>query len=154
MSEEPVVPDWPDAVESGEMREPAAESIGLAQFVAKSTAEDDEDRKYVNVVGMLHKLRNGPAILALSDGVTNHCVTSSGISVDGRTYWIYYMDPWGVDRGSFLQKGKNVAGVEARPAEGQPGMWAITHEELIRVLDSAITIDPNKKGEPAGEHRD
>jgi hypothetical protein len=77
----------------------------------------------------------------LSDGVTSHTVKGEGISVEGRTYWIHYSDPAGPgpDLGSFLQKGKNAAGVAAQPVEGIPGHWKITHEELIRVFDSIIS---------------
>lgn len=154
MTEENELPDWPDEVEEVASAEPSeTESASVAQLSAKSLAEDEEDQRYVYVVGLLASLSRGPSILAISDGVTNHCVPSSGIAVQGRTYWIYYQDPWGPERGSFLQKGKNVAGVEAQPVEGTPGCWAVTHEELMRVLDSAIVVSPKKEGEsePARE---
>jgi len=146
MSEDNPLPDWPDETEAVDLSESSAvESIPVAELAAKVLDEDVEDRRYINVVDLLHKLPQGPAILALSDGVTNHYVTSTGFSVEGRIYWIYYQDPWGPKRGSFLQKGKNIAGVEARPVEGKPGAWAITHEEMMRVLDSSIVVDGAKK---------
>jgi hypothetical protein len=153
VTEENLLPNWPDETEEVAPREPSAtESGNIAELAASSLADDEEDRRYVYIVGLLHQLSSDSS-LALSDGVINHVVASTGIAVEGRTYWIYYRDSWGPEGGSFLQKGKNVAGVEARPVEGASGCWAVNHEELMRVLDSAIVESPKdeRESEPAGE---
>ena len=142
-AEWPIEPDEVPLTEAPETER--AELSDLVQF--SQTNEDELDAKYISVVSLLNGLQQSPAILALSDEVTNHMVTAIGFSVQERTCKILYHDPWGPERGSFLQKGKNVAGVEAQPAEGQAGCWVVTHLELACVFDGAIVVSAKDKPE-------
>lgn len=142
MSDENQAPEWPEEIEDIAAEESAeAEPATVAALVATSLPEDAEDRRYVKVVGRLSGLTE-VSMLMLSDGVTSHTVKFEGISAKGRTYLIHYYDPGGPGPGlgSFLQKGKNAAGVAAQAVEGKPGHWKITHEELMRVFDDFISF--------------
>ena len=87
-------------------------------------------------------------IMALSDGVTSHMVNSCGVFKGPDDFIVAYHDPWPPERGSFLEQGKNIAGCEAKLREDGSGLWVIAAEELFRVLDSVVTLNPEKQAKP------
>jgi hypothetical protein len=165
---------WPDSAEEIEAAEPepmtaaeikdATDNIGSAHAesptvsctrpVATPTADPlEEDRRCIRQIGVLRNLgvnlgRGRGVTLHFSDGFTNHCVTAMGLVAQRRTYRVVYWDPWSAERGSFLQDGKNLAGVKAMPYGDSGRLWSITEEEFFRVFDSGIVIskpDGNKQ---------
>jgi hypothetical protein len=140
---------WPDVEEVGVHDGKDPEQQTLDEYVAASPGADPEDLAYLMVMRLLEAFADGGlCILALSDRVTNHMVTGFGFFIDGRSYRIVYVDPWGPDQ-SFLQQGKNMARVAAEPYE-QIG-FSVSHHELIRVLDSFIAVS---KSEGADDGKD
>jgi hypothetical protein len=141
---------WPDAVEEvgvHDARDPQQQT--LDEYVAAPTSADPEDLAYLLVMRLLEALADGSScILALSDRVTNHMVSGIGFFVRGRSYRIIFHDSWGPGQ-SFLQLGKNMAGVAAEPYKG--GGFSVSHHELTRVLDSFIGV---AKQEQADDGKD
>lgn len=105
------------------------------------------DRDWVKQMDLLGRMseKDRMAILALSDGFTSHTVNLVSVAKDADDYWVTYLDPWPPERGSFLEDGKNVAGCTATCLDKQ--FWIIRADELFRVLDSAILIEPAKKND-------
>jgi hypothetical protein len=100
---------------------------------------DPEDRAHLGVLDVLREIRErGPVILMISDRITSHCVVASGYIIDGRGCEIVIMDP--APGHSFLEEGRNVAGVAARRQGEQT--WRISHLDLAKVLDGAVTVRP------------
>lgn len=79
-------------------------------------------------------------ILFVSDGLTSHCILGVDINVVEGEYQVMYMDPWGPERGSLLQAGRNVAGCTAKPVDGRPGFWLVGVRQLAIVLDDAMLV--------------
>ena len=143
--------EWPEEaeeVESGETEAEANVAGGLRPPDPPSPDADDE--RFIWNMGVLTRLRQRGmgAGLAFSDGVTNHVVTCLGIlRAEGRQYIIGYLDSWGREgRGTFLEEGKNVAGVKARREEDDGTTWSVTHEEFFRVFDKLIFLSPDDGG--------
>jgi hypothetical protein len=135
---------WPDVIEEAavhDSRDPDARQLNNYSQAAGSV--DPEDSSYLMIMQLLQHLDGElPVFLTLSDRVTSHTVHATGFFIEDRTYRITYSDPWGYQ--SFLEYGKNVAGVAAkRYGEYE---WSVSHHELSRVLDSYIA--------PLGEAED
>lgn len=99
--------------------------------------------RQMHILGELANIDN--AVLELSDGNISHTVAFKGLIKGEDDYYVHYIDSWGTERGSFLQAGKNIAGCEAEELE--PGNLIIPAEQLINVLDSAVTIRAGIKDE-------
>ena len=143
--------EWPDDAEEVEAGEAEAEAAGVEGLRTPAPpSPDEEDERFIWNMGVLTRLRQRGmgAGLALSDGVTNHVVTCLGIlRVEGRQYIIGYLDSWGREgRGTFLEGGKNVAGVRARREDDDGTTWSVTHEEFFRVFDELIFLSPDDGG--------
>lgn len=148
--------EWPDEAEEVEAVEAEAEAVGVAELrPAGAASPDDDDEQFLRNMAFLTTLSQGGmgASFAFSDGVTNHVVTSLGLlRVEGRHYIIGYLDSWGREgRGTFLEEGKNVAGVKARPEDEKGIAWTVTHEEFFRVFDGMnilpFEVDAGEKEE-------
>jgi hypothetical protein len=139
--------EWPDVIEEVEAHEPhPAEPAGLAELRRPERPADplDEDRQFLRQMEILYQLGSHTfGVISLSDGVTNHVVNGGGIATEGRHYLVLYHETYAPEAGTFLQEGRNVAGVKAR-AYGEPGVWAVTQEEFFRVYDGAYHFDPGR----------
>jgi hypothetical protein len=143
--------EWPDDAEEVEAEEVEAEAAGVEGLRRPGPASPDEDdERFLRNMATLTSVRRGGmgAGLAFSDGVTNHVVTCLGIlRVEGRHYIIGYLDSWGREgRGTFLEEGKNVAGVKARREDEEGVTWSVTHEEFFRVFDQLIFLNSGLDG--------
>jgi len=141
---------WPEVVEEVAVQDALdPQQQTLDEYVAVTTGADPEDLAYLMVMGLLEALADGGScILALSDRVTNHMVNGVGFFIRGRNYRIIFHDPWGPGQ-SFLQLGKNMAGVAAEPYQG--GGFSVSHHELTRVLDSFIGLAKPDKADDGKE---
>jgi len=109
------------------------------------------DRHWVSCMQMLAQIAGpNPGIMAVSDGITSHTVTAFGVVKGPEDYLVLYHDPWGPQRGSFLQRGMNVAGCAATLLEDGSGLWAIRAGELFRLLDSVLVISPKENHDGEG----
>ncbi len=66
----------------------------------------------------------------VSDGQAGHCLRVLGIA--RRTHDFVYWDPWPV--GSFLESGKNAAGVGAIQVPNGERFWLVSPQQLQRVI--------------------
>ncbi len=97
---------------------------------------------YLHQMRVLTELANNKiAGLALSDGVTTHMVTFRQLFTQGRQYMIVFEETWPPERGTFLQEGKNVAGIRAQPYDTPKSLWMVTHNEFFKVYDGALYVE-------------
>jgi len=76
-------------------------------------------------------------VLLISDGNMSHAISLVRVTAPpGESPRLHFMDPWGEERGSFLEPGRNLAGVRARREGG--GVFSITLEEAGEVLVAMI----------------
>jgi hypothetical protein len=76
-------------------------------------------------------------LLLISDGNMSHAISlARATALPGESPRIHFMDSWGEERGSFLEPGRNLAGVRARREGG--GVFSITLEEAGDVLIAMI----------------
>jgi hypothetical protein len=132
--------DWPDDVEEVETGERGrTEAAADLMDASEGQCLDSVDLKYLLIVNFLARpaAYQKTAMLSLSDKVTSHMVSYAGFSMAGGDYQIGYWDPWGEEQ-SFLEAGKNIAGVSATKARG-PG-WTVSAWDLARVLDGIIAV--------------
>lgn len=137
---------WPDVVEEAvvrDTREPDPQR--LSDYTESTSSLDPEDLSYLMIMQLLCELSKGrPVVLMLSDKVTSHTVAALGFFIEDRSYRIIYHDTWGSAQ-SFLEYGKNVAGVAAERYEEYN--WSVSHHQLSRVLDSYIAPSRPEKGQ-------
>jgi hypothetical protein len=132
--------DWPDIEEIPVEHKVDGEPGDLADFRSADSAmeADPEDTRWLTMMLVLnHISQTGEGSLSLSDGFTSHVVGATAVFQEGRTYRVVYRDPW--LRASFLEEGRNVAGVRARRF-GTQGHFSVSLEELILVLDSMTPL--------------
>src|SRR5262249_28619472 len=59
------------------------------------------------------------------------------------TLRFHYRDPLGRGKGSFLEAGRNLAGVSARMEDASQNILSVSAEELERVLTAILYVMPN-----------
>ncbi|HVG00858.1 MAG TPA: hypothetical protein VND68_13550 [Chloroflexia bacterium] len=82
----------------------------------------------------------------VSDGNTSHAISLQNFAGDDPDRLLFY-DPWGV--GSFLEEGRNIAGIKAQPTTESGANFSITFDEYSRVLVAAVFMDLEGKLESA-----
>lgn len=148
MNREESSPEWPDSMEDAETvdRKPVERVEARDRFTAQPVSDHDDDLRYVSQMMTLVKLSEQElCVMGVSDGYTDHTVNFRKLYPEGRHYVIVYWEPWPIERGTFLEEGKNAAGVRARLYDSKNREWAITHEELFRVLVT-VTYLPEMEG--------
>lgn len=80
--------------------------------------------------------------MQLCDGNTSHAVTGLRAEEAGATVRFHYRDPLGRGQGSFLEAGRNLAGVSARMESAEENILSVSAEELERVLTAIIFFMP------------
>lgn len=141
--------EWPEEIEeihATELHPIEAVNIDTLRKRERdsSSVDDDllEDGIYLSRIRVLTDIaNNGSAILALSDGVTNHMVVFRQIFTQSRQYMIVFKESWPPERGTFLQEGKNVAGVKAQAYDAPNSLWMVTHNEFFKVYDGALHVE-------------
>jgi hypothetical protein len=145
MSSGDISPEWPETAEEGEVLEPEpADTVAEAELRPPQPVEEGEDdRLYVAQMVTLTQMTQGKlCLIGVSDGYTDHAVGFRRLYTEGRKYMIVYSDSWPIEWGTFLQEGKNAAGVRARPYNTENREWVITHDEFFRVLVHVATLPP------------
>jgi len=146
MNTEDYSPEWPNNAEDAETvdRKPAEQMEAQDQLATKSPRDYDDDVQYVSQMMTLVKLsKNYMCVMGVSDGYTDHTVNFCKLYPEDRQYVVVYSEVWPLERGTFLQKEKNAAGVCARLYDAKERLWAVTHTELFRVL-VAVTYFPEE----------
>ncbi len=134
--------EWPDEVEEV-AAEPKRRGAQAPPVPRNETEPPSRDKAFNNVIRQLFISLNQSRFLPVSDGVTAHMVIAEALIRDADGLRVLYQENVAAEEGTFLEAGRNAAGVRAARHVHSPNsnIWSVTVDELCRVLGDVVVGD-------------